>query len=124
MKKWIVAAGIVLTLINPKTVKADEIHTAWATAYCLKGTTASGTNTRLGIVASKKEWIGCTMVVWLDDGDGVIKPQNYLATYLIEDTGSKTIRSGAVIDVWLPTYEECMEFGSKRVIFQIIDGKG
>lgn len=91
-----------------------------ATAYCINGRTASGENTRVGIVASKPEWIGKTMAVYLRGKDG--KAGQFLGYFEVKDTGGSSIRNGNVIDLWLPTYEECMAFGRKEVVVFLIDG--
>ncbi len=121
----IIAMMIALLITNK--VKADEVllHKAWATAYSIHGITATNTETIEGkTLASKPEWFGCTAVVWLDDGDGIIKPANYIGTYTVEDTGGKNIRNGSVIDIYISSWDEAVEFGSKRVIMQIIKAEG
>lgn len=129
MKKSIFVLLTAFFLLNGKTVKADEIiiHQCEATAYSLTGIAADGseiTKESNNVVASKKEWIGGTMVIFLDDGDGIIKPQNYLGTFEIRDTGSERIRSGEVIDVHVADYDTAINFGRKNVIVQVIKGKG
>lgn len=84
-----------------------------ATAYCINGTTASGTQTRVGVAASKREWLGKTAKVYRVDKDG--NPTSLIGTYSIEDTGGKSISSGKVIDLWFSTYEEAINFGRKSV---------
>lgn len=90
-----------------------------ATAYCINGTTATGTQTRVGVAASKREWFGKTVRVYADDGTG--KSAELIGTYVIEDTGGKPIRSGKVIDIWMPTYDECIQFGRRSVIVFVDD---
>lgn len=126
MKKVIAAAIIAATLLKPVGVQAEtQLHKCWATAYCLTGETASGTQTTEGrTVASKPEWIGSTMFIWLDDGDGVIKAENYLGMYQVEDTGGRTIKNGSVIDVYIADYNRAKQFGSRRVIIQVVKGDG
>lgn len=92
-------------------------HEMIATAYCINGTTATGTQTRVGIAASKKEWFGKPAVVCLKGEDG--NAGELLGTYIIEDTGGKPIQNGKVIDIWMPTRDECVEFGRKEVIVYI-----
>lgn len=116
--------ALLLAMMMSNRVQAADIHRAWATAYCLKGTTASGEPVRSGIVASKPEWIGKTMIMWADTGDGLIHPENYIGTYQIRDTGSENIRKGYVVDIWMEKYNDCMQFGSKRIIFQVIESEG
>ena len=38
---------------------------------------------------------------------------------MIEDTGGSSIRKGRVIDIWLPTEEECKQFGRRPVLVEI-----
>lgn len=90
-----------------------------ATAYCLTGTTASGQQTHPGIVASKPEWIGKKMMIYLKDNNG--NQGNYLGTYEVADTGGKSIRTGNVVDIWMPTRDECMQFGRRNVIVYLVD---
>lgn len=124
MKKLIIALIIaVLSISTP--VKACEVYTAKATAYCITGETATGTQTVEGrTVAGKREWFNKTMVLYIDDGDGLIKPENYIGTYVVEDTGSQPIRDGKVIDVYIADYIRAKQFGRKDVIFQLIDSEG
>lgn len=126
MKRLIIVTAVLLVMLA-KPVQATEIETrkAWATAYDITGTTATGTYTTEGrTIASKREWFGKTMIVWMDDGDGQIKPQNYIGTYIVEDTGGETIKSGRVLDIYISDHQRALEFGSKRVIFIVIDAEG
>lgn len=91
------------------------IYEMQATAYCLTGTTASGEQTRKGIVASKPEWIGKKMLIYTRETG------EYIGTFEVKDTGGKAIRSGKVVDIWMPTYNECMQFGRKNVIVYLMD---
>lgn len=102
-------------------IKDVKLYSMQATAYCLHGTTADGSQTRIGIAASKPEWIGKTAVVYLDDNG---ERGELLGFYEIKDTGGKSVRSGKVLDIWLPTYNECKQFGRKKVLVAIVDGVG
>lgn len=125
MKRFITALIVAILAVNAPVKAETEFYTAKATAYCINGTTATGTHTTEGrTVASKKEWFGKTMVMFVDDGDGLMKPQNYIGTYIVEDTGGKGVRSGKVIDVYIEDYDRAVEFGCKDVIIQIIDAEG
>ena len=125
MRRFLIAL-ITAVIAFSTPVKADtEFHTAKATAYCLKGETATGTQVTEGrTIASKPEWFNKCMVMFEDDGDGVIKPENYLGTYIVEDTGGEPIRKGYVIDVYIEDYDRAIQYGSKDVIFMIIDAEG
>ena len=126
MVKKIALLMSILLLATPKVIKADEIRTVKATAYCLdKNLTAMGTKPRYGVVAGKRDWLGKTCLIWLDDGDGQIKPENYYGTFCFEDLGgSNAIKAGYVIDVWIEGYENAIQFGCKNMIIQIIDSEG
>lgn len=89
-----------------------EMHSMIATAYCLKGTTASGTQTRSGVAASKREWFGRTAKVYKNSNGNI---GELIGVYTIEDTGGKPIQNGSVIDLWMPTRDECLQFGRKTV---------
>lgn len=95
-----------------------EYHSMVATAYCLHGTTATGTQTREGVAAAKREWFGKTVNVYRNNAG---EPGELIGTYTIEDTGGKAIRNGSVIDLWFPTYEAAINFGRKCVIVEILD---
>jgi 3D (Asp-Asp-Asp) domain-containing protein len=92
-----------------------------ATAYCLTGLTATETQVRPGIVASKPEWFGKTVSIYLQDENG--NAGEFLGNYVVEDTGGKAIRRGKVIDIWMPTEDECFAFGRRNVIVFINEGK-
>ena len=110
--------GINDSRIERPDPKEHEYHSMIATAYCLTGQTATGTQTRSGVAASKREWFGKTAkVYWNNCGE----PGELIGTYTIEDTGGKPIQNGSVIDIWLPTYEECMQFGRRLVLVEITE---
>jgi len=123
--KRLVIATLMMAIGFSFKAEASEIYKAQATAYCLTGTTATGTQTTENhTVASKPEWFGCTMIMWLDDGDGIIRPQNYIGTYTVEDTGSEPIRKGRVVDVYISDYDSAIKFGRKKILFQIVESEG
>ena len=95
-----------------------EMHSMIATAYCLHGTTATGTQTRVGIAASKREWFGKTVRVYWNDGG---QPGELIGQYTIEDTGGRPIRNGSVIDIWMASKDECMQFGRRCVLVELVD---
>lgn len=120
--------GLAMNLVNEgckigKEVSEPEVtcYKMQATAYCLTGKTASGERTRKGIVASKPEWIGKIMAVYLENEEG--KAGEFLGYYEVKDTGGKPIRTGKVLDIWMPTYNECIQFGRKNVVVFLIDGE-
>ena len=96
----------------------QKYHSMIATAYCMTGSTATGTTPRLGVAASKPAWFGKKVNVYWNDGG---KPGNLIGTYTVEDTGGAPIRNGSVIDVWLPTEDECFQFGRRCVLVEVIE---
>ena len=99
-------------ILSGDTEPEPVYHSMIATAYCLTGLTATETQTRPGIAASKREWFGKTAKVYKNQDGNV---GELIGEYVIEDTGGKAIRNGSVIDIWLPTEAECKQFGRKTV---------
>lgn len=126
MKKIVFMLFLGLTLLHPIKAKANEIVKVTATAYAPTGNlTYTETVPRFGVAAGKKDWLGKTAIVWFDDGDGAIKPENYYSTFVFEDLGgSKAIRNGYVIDIFMESEETAIQFGSKKVIVQIVESEG
>lgn len=98
-----------------------EMIDMYATAYCINGQTATGCYTRTGICAGKREWFGKTLAVYLDDNG---KAGEFLGYYECLDTGGETISTGRVLDIWMPTENECFAFGSRRIWIAVIEGEG
>lgn len=93
-----------------------------ATAYCKDGITASGKQTRTGICAMKKEWMGLTASVY-EDLDGGIG--ECLGIFEVEDTGGdERIKAGKCIDIYVGDYDKAVEFGRRKVIVFLTDAKG
>ena len=120
----VIAASLFLILflleinkVSAAELPEIEIRKCWATAYCDSGTTASGTQTTAGrTLAAMRTDFGKIAQLYLDDGDGIIRRENFIGEYICEDTGGEPIRKGYVVDVYIPDYETAMEFGAKRVI--------
>ena len=89
-----------------------------ATAYCIDGTTATGTHTRRGICAGKREWFGKTAVVYADNHGEI---GDLIGIYKVEDTGGDLIRNGKVLDIWVPSYDEAIQFGRRKVHVYILN---
>lgn len=96
------------------------------TAYCDEGITASGKPTVEGqTIAGAREWLGCMAVLYEVDADGSIG--DYIGTYQLMDTGygrDGDIPRGETVDIYMPDYDTCIEWGRRNVYVQIIDGKG
>lgn len=125
MKRLICVLLVVASVMFPVTTARGETVTAWATAYCPTGRpTATGTVPKEGrTIAGKREWFGKVLVLFEDKGNG-IEPENYIGTYICEDTGGETIKKGYVVDVFIEDLARAKEFGSKRVIIQIVESEG
>jgi 3D (Asp-Asp-Asp) domain-containing protein len=94
------------------TEHADsEMVNFHATAYCLKGRTASGVHTRPGIIAADPRVLPLGTVVHLKAG-------RYTGTYTVMDTGGRI--KGRLVDVYVPTYREAREFGRRQVKIKVI----
>lgn len=78
------------------------------TAYCLQGTTYTGTQTREGICATgDKSLLGSVAVIYQrlpNDKKGKL-----IGIYSVEDTGCKK----NVLDIWEPNLDKVQEFAEK-----------
>jgi 3D (Asp-Asp-Asp) domain-containing protein len=92
----------------------SELVDFHATAYCLKGRTASGINTRPGMIAADPSVLPLGTVVHLRAG-------RYTGTYTVMDTGGRI--KGRRVDVYVPTHREALEFGRRQVKIKVI-GRG
>ena len=97
--------------ISPTEAGLQDFH---ATAYCLKGRTASGEHVRPGIIAADPRVLPIGTVVHLRAG-------RYTGTYTVLDTGSRI--KGRVIDVYVPSYKAAMEFGRRPVKIKVLGRK-
>ena len=86
-----------------------------ATAYSLRGRTASGLNVSKGLIAADPRLLPLGSRVRLDAG-------NYSGEYLVADTG--TMVKGRRIDIWTPTSREAMKFGRRTVKLTILSYGG
>ena len=127
MKKRIVSALIVSAIsfgimFQAKAESEVEFIPMQATSYCINGTTATGTHTRIGICAGPPEHYGDTAMVYKRNKDGSLA--EFIGYFECEDTGSAPIRNGKVLDIWLPTYEECRQFGNPKIYVVWVHGVG
>lgn len=82
-----------------------------ATAYALKGRTASGRSTNRGIIAADRRLLPLGTRVRLEAG-------NYSGEYLVADTGGAV--RGRKIDIWVPNSHEAMRFGRRTVKLTVL----
>jgi len=86
-----------------------------ATAYSLRGRTASGLYVSKGLIAADPRILPLGSRVRLDAGA-------YSGEYLVADTGSMV--RGKRIDIWTPTSREAMRFGRRSVKLTILSYGG
>jgi len=96
-------SSAILTYASPKITSGEKFD---ATAYCLTGTTTTGDQTRPGVVSADPEVIPLGSVIYVDSPlkGGV---------YQVLDTGD--LIKGKIIDIFIPSYERCKEFGRRIV---------
>ncbi|MBO0859004.1 MAG: hypothetical protein J2P21_11125 [Chloracidobacterium sp.] len=82
-----------------------------ATAYALRGRTASGHYVRRGVIAADPRVIPIGSVVQL------ITP-GYSGIYTVHDTGGKI--KGKIVDVWVGSYREARIFGRRQVKLHVL----
>ena len=102
---------------NPEeVVEYEEIEPEefQATAYCLKGRTASGEYVREGIIAADPRVLPIGTVVH-------IKAGRYTGTYTVKDTGG--LIKGRKVDIYIPNYKEAKAFGKRRVKIKVLKPK-
>ena len=85
-----------------------------ATAYCLKGRTATGGNVRRGIVAADPRVLPLGTRIQMNAGP-------YSGTYTVADTGG--VIKGRILDIWVPSCSEAMRFGRRSVQVSVL-GRG
>lgn len=88
-----------------------ELQDFHATAYCIKGRTASGAPVQPGVIAADPSVLPIGTVVHLRAG-------RYTGTYTVLDTGSRI--KGRIVDVYVPSYQDAREFGRRQVKIKVI----
>ncbi len=82
-----------------------------ATAYSLRGRTASGAGVRRGIIAADRRVLPIGTRVRVEAG-------SYTGEYLVADTGGAV--RGRKIDIWMPSTGEAMRFGRRNVKLTVL----
>src|SRR5690349_18237830 len=82
-----------------------------ATAYSLRGRTASGRQVAKGLIAADPRHLPLGSRVRLEAGA-------YSGEYLVADTGSMV--RGRRIDIWTPSSREAMRFGRRTVKLTVL----
>ncbi|HEY0460237.1 MAG TPA: 3D domain-containing protein [Pyrinomonadaceae bacterium] len=101
---------------NPLTITIDDAkkgslnvsegQTFRATAYCLKGRTATGGGVRRGIVAADRRVLPLGTRINISAG-------SYSGTYTVADTGGAV--RGRILDIWVPSCSEANKFGRRTI---------
>jgi 3D (Asp-Asp-Asp) domain-containing protein len=99
------------TILIPREIVEKERGDFHATAYCLKGRTASGEYVRRGIVAADPKVLPIGTLVQIEAG-------KYSGVYKVADTGG-AIR-GKRIDIYVPSYSEAVSFGRKKIKVKVL----
>jgi 3D (Asp-Asp-Asp) domain-containing protein len=86
-----------------------------ATAYSLRGRTASGLQVTKGLIAADPRFLPLGSRVRLEAG-------NYSGEYLVADTGGSV--HGRRIDIWTPTSGEAMRFGKRNIKLTVLSWGG
>jgi 3D (Asp-Asp-Asp) domain-containing protein len=84
----------------------EPAHHFMATAYSLRGRTASGRRAGHGVIAADHRVLPLGTRVRLEAGP-------YTGEYVVADTGSAV--RGREIDIWVPSESEAVRFGRRRV---------
>jgi 3D (Asp-Asp-Asp) domain-containing protein len=82
-----------------------------ATAYSLRGRTASGGAVRRGVIAADRRVLPIGTRVRLEAG-------SYSGEYVVTDTGGAV--RGRKIDIWVPNTSEAMRFGRRPVKLTVL----
>lgn len=82
-----------------------------ATAYCLKGRTASGSGVRRGIVAADPRILPLGTRIQISGG-------GYSGIYTVTDTGGAI--KGNILDIWVPSCSEAIRFGRRSISVSVL----
>lgn len=90
---------------------AENARAFRATAYCLRGKTASGRMVRRGIVAADPRVLPLGTRIHMSAG-------RYSGTYIVADTGGKI--KGRILDIWVPSCAEARSWGRRTVKVKVL----
>jgi len=94
-----------------ETAASTPAVTYTATAYALRGRTASGGYVRRGVIAADRRVLPIGTRVRLEAG-------SYSGEYVVADTGG--LVRGRKIDIWVPSTSEAMRFGRRPVKLTVL----
>ena len=102
-----------LALADRGDLRRNAVLRVEATAYCIEGETASGEQTRRGIVAADPTVLPLGSRIRVD-GLG----RKHSRTYDVEDTGR--LVKGREIDIFMPDCDAAKEFGRQRARVRVL----
>ena len=110
-----VAAIVILVGVSPSAETArrrapSRSMTMVATAYCLRGTTASGTQVHRGTAAADPRVLPLGSRI-------PIRGRRIRGTYVVEDDGGAM--KGRRLDIYMPSCDQAKRFGRQRVTVTI-----
>ena len=105
------AKGSIGEVIADSQAYAVPAATYVATAYSLRGRTASGRMVAKGLIAADPRHLPLGSRVRIEAG-------NYSGEYLVADTGA--LVKGKRIDIWTPSSREAMRFGRRPVKLTVL----
>ncbi len=111
------AEAVSPTVVNPAITTPTEAEpsepavTFTATAYSLRGRTASGRPVSRGLIAADRRVLPIGTRVRLHAG-------SYSGEYVVADTGGAV--RGRKIDIWMPSTSEAMRFGRRPVKLTVL----
>ena len=97
--------------VDNKTDAAGPPQSFTATAYALRGRTASGKPVARGLIAADRRVLPIGTRVRLEAG-------SYSGEYTVADTGGAV--RGRKIDIWMPSTHEAMRFGRRPVKLTVL----
>jgi 3D (Asp-Asp-Asp) domain-containing protein len=103
------AASLLTSLSEAKPI--GPVTQYVATAYSLRGRTASGRMVSKGLIAADPRVLPLGARVRLETG-------GYSGEYLVADTGR--LIKGKRIDIWIPSSREAMKFGRRKVKLTVL----
>src|SRR2546423_3215512 len=98
---------------NVEPLVLGETYTA--TAYSLRGRTASGKPVARGVIAADPRVLPLGTRVRIDAGE-------FSGEYVVADTGGAV--KGRRVDIWTPTSREAMRFGRRAVKLTVLEVGG
>jgi 3D (Asp-Asp-Asp) domain-containing protein len=104
----LISADSTSNKISVKPLNPEEFN---ATAYCVTGLTASGVPVAPGHVSADPKVIPLGSMIY-------VETPFMSGVYQVMDTGE--LIKGKIIDIFIPSYESCMEFGRRIVKVKVL----